>query len=66
MKFVNINGNCHCATGKNGRFYIEKRLGMWYGSYVGKTTAFNFPRRKKLRDMKAMMQENEYWEEEKQ
>ena len=65
MKFIKLNSRCQRAVGEKGVFYIEKTKNYYYGSYIGKTIAFHFPRQSSFREMKEMMQKNEYWEEKK-
>lgn len=53
------------AEGKKGRFLVWKERGLWRGNYLAEDESkfFRMPSRAKISEMKAMCEDNAYWED---
>lgn len=56
------SGKKQVAQGKNGKFVIESSRGQYVATYIG-ATRFTMPRKRSIRELKEMCEENFYWEE---
>ena len=65
MKWVKQDNGTWIAQGKNGNFLIWKERGMWRGRYLSTDGEKFFKMRpcEKISEMKAMCEENYYWED---
>ena len=65
MKWVKQANGFWLAQGKDGNFLVWHERGMWRGRYLSKDGAkfFRFPARQRISEMKAMCEDNAYWED---
>lgn len=65
MKWEKNSTGDWVAQGNNGNFLVWKERGMWRGRYLSKdgTKYFRMPSRTKVSEMKALCEDNYYWED---
>lgn len=61
-KVGNVLTDLHIATGKMGKFTIWFNGKYYHACYVGDFVSFRFPRTKTLKEMKALCENNTWWE----
>lgn len=65
MTWEKVPGNMWKAVGKNGKFYLWREHGKWTGRYCShdEKKKFRLPYVNTDRQIKALCEENHYWEE---
>lgn len=64
MKWIKQANGYWLAQGNNGNFLLWKERGMWRGRYLSNDGMkfFRMPARQKISEIKAMCEDNAYWE----